>query len=420
VPRRWIRAGALTAAAVSLVLLFARSWRIDYPYSIDFQVYWLAGSRVAAGDSRSLYDPGGGSEDGLPLAMPANEFKNLPIVAVAFVPFATLEYLEAKRVLWWIGLASLLAAAALTGRSILPAALGDGWTRTALAVAGMCSLAPAHTTLRHGQTTAVVTLALTAYAAARLQRREALAGVLLGAASVVKLPTLALAGLEALRRRFRTLAAWLAVVAITAVASVAAFGPTLHGRYADGLVQHAGTVMTGHNNQSIAAVVHRISHASDAYAWEPRPLPRGDRIATLIVTVLLAAALWRGLLAGRARGGSDLDRFRLEFPAVLAFGIVAMPVAWDHYFLLLAPGLASLAAGLRNRGLLARPIAVATLAVAFLLLAAPTPQRVLDAGAQGGLSWALAVSHYFIGAALVVGLAAWGFRGAAPSERAHG
>jgi len=420
VPRRWIRAGALTAAALSIVLLFARSWRIDYPYSIDFQVYWLAGCRVAAGDAASLYDPGGGIEDGLPLAMPANEFKNLPIVAVAFVPFAALEYLEAKRVLWWIGLASLLAAAALMGRSVLPAALGDGWTRTALAVAGTCSLAPAHTTLRHGQTTAVVTLALAAYAAARMRRRETLAGALLGAASVVKLPVLALAALEAIRRRYRTVAAWLAVVAATAIVSVAAFGPTLHGRYAHGLVQHAGTVMTGHNNQSIAAVVHRISHGGNPYEWETRLLPRGDRIAAAVVTVLLAAALWRGLLAGRARGEPDLDRFRLELPAVLAFGIVAMPVAWDHYFLLLIPGLASLASGLRDRGLLARPIAVAALALAFLLLAVPTPQRVLDAGEQGGLPWALAVSHYFLGAALVLGLAVWGARGTAPSERAHG
>lgn len=406
-PRRWIRTGALAAAAASIVLLLARSWRIDYPYSIDFQVYWLAGSRVAAGDSRSLYDPGGGPEAGLPLAMERNEFKNLPIVAGGFVPLAALDYLQAKRAFWWIGLASLLGTAALLGRFVLPAALGDAWVRTSVAVAGVCSVAPAHITLRHGQTTAVVTLVLTGYGIAQLRRRQALAGALLGAASAVKLPALALAALEALRRRFRTFGAWLAVVAGTLAVSVAAFGPTLHGRYADGLLEHAGMVMTGHNNQSIAAVIHRISHAGDAYDWEQRPLPRGDRIATAVVTALLALVLWRGLLAG---GGPDLDRFRLEFPGVLAFGIVALPVAWDHYFLLLVPGLASLAAGLRDRGLLARPTAVATLGAAFLLLALPTPQHVLDAGAQRGVAWSLWTSHYFIGAVVVLALAVWGAR----------
>jgi hypothetical protein len=413
-PRRWVRAGALAAAAASIVLLFARSWRIDYPYSIDFQVYWLAGSRVAAGDSRSLYDPGGGPEAGVPLTMARNEFKNLPIVAGVFVPLAALDYLEAKRAFWWIGLASLLGTGVLLGRFVLPEALGDAWIRTFLAVAGVCSVAPAHTTLRHGQTTAVVTLVLAGYAVAQLRRREALAGALLGAASIVKLPALALAALEALRRRFRTLGAWLAVVAGTVAVSVAALGTTLHGRYAHGLLEHAGTVMTGHNNQSIAAVVHRLSHVSDPYAWEPRPLPRGDRIATAVVTAVLALVLWRGLLAG---GEPDPDRFRLEFPAVLAFGIVALPVAWDHYFLLLVPGLASLAAGLRDRGLLAGPAAVLTLGAAFLLLAVPTPQGVLDASAGGGVAWSLWVSHYFFGAVAVLALAVWGAR--SPGRR-HG
>ena len=47
---------AALAALLSLALLGVRSWRIDYPYSIDFQVYWLAGSRVATGEAASLYE----------------------------------------------------------------------------------------------------------------------------------------------------------------------------------------------------------------------------------------------------------------------------------------------------------------------------------------------------------------------------
>jgi hypothetical protein len=47
-------------AVAALGLLVARSWRIDYAYSIDFQTYWLAGSRVASGQAAMLYAPGGG------------------------------------------------------------------------------------------------------------------------------------------------------------------------------------------------------------------------------------------------------------------------------------------------------------------------------------------------------------------------
>ena len=36
---------AAVLAVSALALCVARSWRIDFPYSIDFQVYWLAGKR---------------------------------------------------------------------------------------------------------------------------------------------------------------------------------------------------------------------------------------------------------------------------------------------------------------------------------------------------------------------------------------
>ena len=98
-------------AVASVCLLVARSWRIDQPYSIDFQTYWLAGSRVAAGEAEDLYRPGGGPAEGIPLELPANEFKNLPIVSALFVPFARTAYLTAKRIFWWVGLGALAAAA---------------------------------------------------------------------------------------------------------------------------------------------------------------------------------------------------------------------------------------------------------------------------------------------------------------------
>ena len=111
---------ALAAALLACGLLAVRSWKIDHPYSIDFQVYWLAGSRVAAGDAAALYEPGGGPDEGVPLEMPRFEFKNLPIVSVAFVPFASLDYVSAKRVFWWISFGALLGSAVLLGRFVLP------------------------------------------------------------------------------------------------------------------------------------------------------------------------------------------------------------------------------------------------------------------------------------------------------------
>ena len=118
-------------AVLALTLCVVRSWRIDYPYSIDFQVYWLAGKRVAHGEGASLYAAGGGPDDGTPLRMAAHEFKNVPLVAWAFAPFASLPYLEAKRAFWWLSLACLVAGGALGGAGLLSRRAGTRAPRCA-------------------------------------------------------------------------------------------------------------------------------------------------------------------------------------------------------------------------------------------------------------------------------------------------
>jgi hypothetical protein len=403
---RW--AGVAAALALAAIgLLVVRSWKIDYPYSIDFQVYWLAGVRIAAGNAASLYEPGGGPAEGTPRAMAAHEFKNIPVVALAFAPFARLDYARAKRWFWWTGLGALLLSGVLLGRFVLPPSAGAPGTRVAWSLALICSLAPAHTALRHGQTTPLVLLALTGYLAAALRGRPWLAGACLALASVVKLPVLALGGVDALRARLRQVAAWLLGLAALVGASIELFGPGLHRQYLAGLEEQAGSVMTGHNNQSIAAALTRLAGPAPVNDWQPRPLAPGVEAASLVLSAVLAALLVGAVLRARGRSGSATRRL-LEFPAALALGLVVLPVAWDHYFLLLAPGLAALAVGLGRRGLLVHPAVAATLGFAFVALAVPTPGWLLERGPAAGLPGAVLLSHYFLGALVVFALAVAG------------
>ena len=106
--------------------------------------------------------------------------------------------------------------------------------------------------------------------------------------------------------------------------------------------------------------------------------------------------------------GTAVPLLLLEIPAVLAFGIVALPVAWDHYFLLLAPALAMLAVGLEGHGLLARPAVAVSFGAAVLALALPTPQALLDRAGAMGWPARLVLSHYLIGALVVIALAVRG------------
>ncbi len=406
-----LRAGVCALLAVlALALLLVRAWRIDYDYSIDFQAYWLAGSRILAGQAGDLYAAGGGPGQGTPRALAASEFKNLPLVALPFAPLAALEYATAKRAFWWINLAALLATGLVLGLGVLPASLGSPAARVAACLALLCAFAPAHIALRHAQTTPLVTLAVTASLAALLRRRHAASGVLLAAAALVKWPVWALAALAAARRRWRLAGAFALTLAVAAALSLALFGTGLHAGYLDEMRAHAGTVMTGHNNQSLAAVLHRLSAPAATFDWTPQPLPPATRTAALAAGVALLAALALALRRGRAAGGSGPGRDVAEFAAALAAGIVLFPVAWDHYFLLLAPALAGVTAVLHQDGLLRRPAVSVALALSFLCLALPTPDRLLAAAAGLGPAGAALLSHYFAGALLLAGVSAWAAR----------
>ena len=386
-----LSAGARTAAALALALvalglLVTRSWRIDFDYSIDFQTYWLAGRRVVTGEAARLYDAGGGEGDGTPAAMAAHEFKNLPIVAAAFAPLATLPYIEAKRIFWWLSLGAVVAGGALSGVALLPHTLGSKTARAALAVAGAAALAPTHAALRHGQTTPFVMLALACAFAARARGRNAVSGGWLGAASVVKFPPLALVLLDAVRGRGRAVAGALVAAGAAAAASLALFGPALNRAYVVGLAQHAGTVMTGHNNQSLLAIAMRLVEPSLVNDWTPRPAPAGVAAAALLATAALAALAAGALF--RSRRSRDE---RLEAPMALALGTIALPVAWDHYALLFVPALCALVAGLEAKGLLSLPRFVVPLAGASAVLALPTPEPLLAGGVAGPIA-AVAIS----------------------------
>ena len=88
-----------------------------------------------------------------------------------------------------------------------------------------------------------------------------------------------------------------------------------------------------------------------------------------------------------------------------AAGLVVLPLAWDHYFMLLVPGLAALTVVLQDEGHLSRRPPAFLLAATFAALALPTPNFVLEQATALGLAGALLISHYFAGALGMLALA---------------
>jgi hypothetical protein len=380
---------AYAVAVVASAVLVTRAWRIDFDYSIDFQTYWLAGARVLHGQAAELYEPGGGPGAGTPIAMGPSEFKNIPLVAAGFVPWAVFDYATAKRIFWWAGLAAIAAAAACVGLWVLPASTGPPGARIALALAAIAAMAPAHIALRHGQTTPFIAALIAIWLAAAVRGREVLAGSALGLACLVKFPPFALLALDLARGRWRAAAACAGTVLGGLLLSVALFGWELHREYGRGVGEQAGRVMTGHNNQSLAATATRLSGPSPHQDWTARPMERGARFAAgaaaLGLTCLVAWSVMRTAPA--------VPR---EAAPVVALGILVLPVAWDHYVLMLAPALPVWIATLGRRVLLAAAVA------AYILLALPTPGGWIDAAAPSGPAGALVVSHYAAGLIAVI------------------
>lgn len=388
---------ALAAALLACGLLLVRSWKIDHTYSIDFQAYWLGGQRLADGKAADLYAPGGGKAFGTPRQLVAGEFKNMPLLAVAFVPLSHLPYLTAKRVFWWINLMAVAATALVLALGVMPARFGSGWQRFFLVLAALAVMAPTHIALRHAQTTPLITLLYSGALALALRGREAGAGLLMAGALFVKWPAWSLAAACLMRNRRRALMAWAAGLAMGVTLSLILFGPALHITYLKGILENAGTVMTGHNNQSVAAVITRLAGDAPVYDWTPRPLaPVARRLSTalsLALLLLVAMTMWRS----RQRATTRRSR-RLEFAAASAAGLVVLPLAWDHYFMLLLPGLVALTVVLHDEGQTGHRLPAFLLAATFAAVALPTPTFVLEKAATLGPAGSLLISHYFAGA----------------------
>lgn len=364
-------------------------------------MYWLAGKRVAEGRGADLYAAGGGPAEGTPAPMAAHEFKNLPLLAWGFAPFAVLPYLEAKRAWWWLSLGCLAAGGALAGAGVLPRRTGTGAERALCGVALTLVLDPAHVALRHGQTTPAILLLLAASWTAQRRRAQARGGALLALAASVKLPLLALLPLDLLRRRWRAVAGFLGALTAVACLSLLLFGPALHRQYLAGLAEHAGTVMAGHNNQSLAATANRLLTPAPVNDWTPRPISPAVRRVARTIAGLLALALLFGVLAPRR--GRDDDG--LDAAGALCLGLLVLPVAWDHYFLLLVPAILATTAGLEGLCLLRRPLVGGALALALLAIALPTPHRLLLVAESLGPPAGLILSHQAMGAAILLTLA---------------
>jgi len=325
---RWARWGTwLALAAVTLsVGRFLVVLPLTYPPrpDVDFPSYHEAGRRLLAGEIDRLYD-----DD-------FKEFQNLPLVTVALAPLGALPYDVAWHAMWWLNLAAILGALAVllaAVRAFLPPLDAR---RAMLAAAVYFAFAPImHRSLLLGQTTPLMVLLLAVSYALASRGRSWLAGGLLGAIGLVKIPPLALAGVFLVRRRLAIVAAASAVIAAGVLLSLALFGAELNAAYFEKvIVTNAGKGLAAFNNQSLLGSLLRLLTDRGLTDWRLEPPPPAVSIAYRVaVTALLGAILWscRRLVWPRA-GRPNPGTLEAELGLGIGLMLLVFPIAWLHYF----------------------------------------------------------------------------------------
>ncbi len=278
----------------------------------DFDTFWRSADAFLSGGQ--VYDSGARLQN-----------LNPPVWVLLTSPVAFFEPLEAYRVFALLMLSTMVASVALVADELR---LRAG--PCVLAAAGILLSAPMLATLALGQMYPILTLGLVG--AWMFDRRgyQIPSGLSLGLVVALK-PSLAPVVLwPLLRRRWEAVGAALVSGGAATLAGVLALGPETTLRWVTALQEEP--LNTQWDNASLPATAGRLFTENpyvEAVALLPWAVPV-FQVAGLAVVVFTAR---------RVRGGSEWGLW-----ALVAAALLASPIAWSNYLLLLAPAVLLLVA----------------------------------------------------------------------------
>lgn len=263
-----------------------------------------------------------------------------PTSVLLSLPFAALDFptaLAAWNVLSIVVLALALALIATQ----LRLKIGLDWLLPGLVLAVTCG--PIREQIRQGQWNAILLALIVVAWVAERNGRARLAGVCLGLATTIKLfPAFLIVYFALRRRKSVVVSAVVTIVAATAITAMV-LGSSAYIEYVATAMPQIGWFRVAWNNSSILGFFSKLfdplpDHPLNFW-WKTTALwtsPAVVWVGTGLVSIAVVIAWARSTLAA----GDDLhDRDRTFALSCVAM-IVLNPVAWEHYFLILALPLA--------------------------------------------------------------------------------
>jgi len=307
--------------AIGCIAIALLTFRISDPPQIfqDFRIaYYPAGKAILTNPAqlRSL------------TGMGVSGFVNMPVVAYLFAPLALLPMHVAMGLFLAAGLAAWAAAWWLLAR------LGrlDHTGRWLLALL-FAANGPLQYSLKEGNSSHFILLALAGGLALVRSERSVAAGALLGAAAIIKPPLLVFGLFFILRRDLRGLGGLVSAGAVVTALSLAIFGWADNSRWFEECVlQFSQQWIAAFNVQSIPAFLFRFqAPATLLRDWDAHSPPT-DLIlpARLLLGLLFAAAATALSLAKHTQNTEE--RRDLQYCLVLCLAVLASPLSWSHYY----------------------------------------------------------------------------------------
>jgi hypothetical protein len=250
-----------------------------------------------------------------------------PTSVLLALPLAPLNYSDAFLAWSVLSLLALVVTVWLIARQ-LPGAL-TVWSIVPVAALLLWSNG-FRQQMNQGQLNVVLLLLLTSVWAADRSGRPGWAGILLGAATAIKLfPGFVFVYFMA-RRQWRALAAGAASFLVLTGLTVAVLGPDCYRDYVTVALPSLTKYRVYWPNLSLAGFWHKLFNSAGRHViplWQNPPLAWGGTLASDAVVTILTA--W---CAARSRSVRERD---LAFALALIAMLLVSPITWDHYFTLL-------------------------------------------------------------------------------------
>jgi hypothetical protein len=373
-------------AGLAVLLLATQSEPKPRFLFADFSYAYYPAGRLIRSNPGALYDRN------------TMHFVNLPLLAYLFTPLSLLRE-SAARVLFTLGGVAAVAAA---WHLLCRMTHASGWTKATLLGLVLVN-GPLYYSFHEGNLTHFVLLLLVAGLACLERGWPVWAGVFLGLTALVKLPLFLLGLFFLLKRRWRVLAGAGGTVLLVVGASLLVCGSRLHRAWrSESLLPFAGRPLVAFNVQSASSFLVRLTTDRDPdtspsgiyLSWKPLEVGWKFKATQYAFLSLLAGATVLACRRPTRTRATEVER--LEWSLFLCLALIASPISWTHYYLLLLVPLCLLAGG---RSLLpGTPLWSGLLLASAALLSLP----VVSLPARNPVERAL-VSHYFFGGVLLWG-----------------